>query len=347
MIGIWWALLLLVFLSVGCNQGLSAISSEQRSSSPTKVVQSKNSPTPVLVRPTNSESPSPTPTPVPTRVTSNWQGQLAVAAYELNQTNDNPMLRLVTADPLDSVDFPGYQQADFPFSWSSDGQKLIFAASVDLNSGNPDDLSSVYLASAPQWSVEKVDLALRGGVFKGSPSFSPDGQRIVFYQYGADRQLIYLLDLKTGETKYLVDGSIPFWANDQIVFLQHELQDDRYTPWGDLYEIHTDGSGLKQITQGVSVHSFAVSPDGQKIAYIISENDIYVMNRDGSQPKILFHSLSTGFWSPVPSWSATGNSIFVSNNCRILEISMDGHKKELTGLPEKYCYLYASLRPSP
>jgi Tol biopolymer transport system component len=54
-------------------------------------------------------------------------------------------------------------------------------------------------------------------------------------------------------------------------------------PYGDLWTVADDGTNLQQITDIGKVYSFTWSPDGKKIALLLSDdNDIYIINADGS-----------------------------------------------------------------
>lgn len=119
------------------------------------------------------------------------------------------------------------------------------------------------------------------GGFAGGPSFSPDGQSIVF-------------DIKQA-------GSCE--------------QADR-----NLYVIATDGTGQTQLTEGCGEGNSSPrwSPDGARIAFQSKRDrggaaqnltDVFVMNADGSEPVNLTAFMPDG---AIPVWSPDGSQILFS-----------------------------------
>lgn len=82
-----------------------------------------------------------------------------------------------------------------------------------------------------------------------SPSFSPDGLRVVYDGTGyAGADGLNILELASGDTRIIpnttADDMAPLWSLDgsRIAFVRYSEQD--------LYVIHPDGSGLQKITTG-------------------------------------------------------------------------------------------------
>src|SRR5581483_4813329 len=83
---------------------------------------------------------------------------------------------------------------------------------------------------------------------------------------------------------------------------------------GDLWIV--EGGTLRQFTSGGTWRQPSWSPDGSRFAYVFrAENfsEIFVMNRDGSDPKRLTSSQSTilqdSDWAFSPTWSPDGARI--------------------------------------
>ena len=76
--------------------------------------------------------------------------------------------------------------------------------------------------------------------------------------------------------------------------------------YGDLYTVHPDGTGLKQLTDydgDVQVLASSFSPDSEWIAFaqtgVGSQPDIFVMRRDGTEVAPL---TQTPEWDSAPDW---------------------------------------------
>ncbi len=84
---------------------------------------------------------------------------------------------------------------------------------------------------------------------------------------------------------------------------------------GGLYIVHRDGTGLRKISHGMEqAHSPAWSPDGRSIAfngathvtngYDPSEGGIYIIDRDGTDQRLLLRDAFGAEWAPDGSWIA-------------------------------------------
>jgi TolB protein len=144
------------------------------------------------------------------------------------------------------------------------------------------------------------------------PQFSPDRRRIVFTR----------LKLKTGlRAVYTVDadgrhvhritawklngGDGPDWSPDgtQILFRAPESDDFLNS---DLYTIHPDGTGLRQLTHlatGTKLYSASFSPDGTAITFGMSGTDgaadVFTMKVDGTGVAPVTR---TPQWDSAPDW---------------------------------------------
>jgi len=105
------------------------------------------------------------------------------------------------------------------------------------------------------------------------------------------------------------DGQAPALSEDGSWIAYH---DDSYQIW----TVHVDGSGRRQLTSGYFDLYPSWSPDGKKIAFrrstIIdgsSHSDIWIMNSDGSHQTPLTDALGTGGSYDRPAWSPDGARI--------------------------------------
>ncbi len=153
-----------------------------------------------------------------------------------------------------------------------------------------------------------------------SPSWSPDGSRLVYTHYWQGTRYDYphselaILDadgtdgrtLTTTEPLDFFRASSPAWspAGNQIA----SVADDN------IWVINPDGSGLTRLTNDpVVADEPAWSPDGSQILFVHSRSsgithDFTVMNADGSGQRVIA-SLEGAI---VPTWSPDGTTIAFS-----------------------------------
>jgi TolB protein len=142
-----------------------------------------------------------------------------------------------------------------------------------------------------------------GGGIEISPSFSPDGGRMVFVSNQGGTAGLYVSSSSGGSGSRLSPGgksTDPHWSpkGDKIAFVLGER---------DICVINSDGSGFTQLTggQGSNLHP-SFSPDGRMIVFSSTRNgreQLFVMaaNGDRQQPLIpdVPGSQSLPYWSPV------------------------------------------------
>lgn len=153
----------------------------------------------------------------------------------------------------------------------------------------------------------------------GMPSWSPNGDQVVFRLATGTKRNLYILDVATRTTRKLETGSdfdtFPSWSprGDWIAFTSK--RDDDY----EIYRIRPDGTGLQRLTRspGNDAHP-SFSPDGDWIAFATARQgakdeavqlllaatfqpygEIAVMRADGSDVRLLTdNSTEEG----APSW---------------------------------------------
>jgi Tol biopolymer transport system component len=156
----------------------------------------------------------------------------------------------------------------------------------------------------------------------GMPSWSPEGDKLVFRVADGSSRGLYILDVTTGERRKLETGSdrdtFPYWSprGDWIAFTSQ--RDGDY----EIYRIRPDGTEAARLTHfaGHDAHA-SISPDGEWIAFATgrqgfkdealglivgmrpppfqSYGEIAVMRIDGSDVRLLTdNSVEEG----VPVW---------------------------------------------
>ena len=173
------------------------------------------------------------------------------------------------------------------------------------------------------------------GTFDFSPSWSPDGTKLVFISTGEDfSNHVYTMNADgTNKTKVFNDTrshSEPAWSPDgsKIAFTRgsgcvvpasrspedvaDEEDDDPCKPF--IYSMNLDGSDRVNLSEVPGV-SPVWSPDGSKIAFSTFDAtftvDIVIMNADGSNQIKLTNDPATDF---VTSWSPDGTRLLFTSN---------------------------------
>jgi TolB protein len=158
-------------------------------------------------------------------------------------------------------------------SFSTDDEKIVFVSerpggssrihTMDLQSG---EIRSVSLKKS--WD-EKIGLLrhARGPVLLYCPSFSPQGERILFHA-GLDKRGIFLLSLEDGSYKCLTDRRrdcfFPSFSPDgkRVVFVSGSREEE------DLWLVNGDGSHSVRLTRDGGTKRYpSFSPDGNSIIF--------------------------------------------------------------------------------
>ena len=183
-----------------------------------------------------------------------------------------------------------------------------------------------------------------------SPSWSPDGKRIVFMSNrdghlrddipGISTYEIYVMDADGGNpqnlTNDLNDDRNPSWSPDSKRIVFSSARDGNFIGelgiTSEIYLMDADGGNQQRLTENRKNDRSPVwSPDGKRIAFASDrkgdfENyEIYVMDADGGNQQKLTNNR---FDDSSPSWSPDGKRIvFYSNregNFEIYVMDADG-----------------------
>ena len=232
---------------------------------------------------------------------------------------------------------------DTSIGWSRDGQKIAFISKSGKN-------DVIYVMNPHTKKVlNKFDFADLNGLL--SPTFSPEGDRLVFVGIRGGISDLYLLDLHSEALTRLTNGKFatlhPQWAphSDRIAFITDKNSDDAQKKLVfsnfDLAIYHLDDNTiemLKELPGDVTTPQW--SPDGSELAFVSDHQgipNIYRMKlADGSLTRVT--SLKSGVagitvTTPAFSWSGDGRtmvySAFIKSSWQLFRIHVE------PALPEK------------
>ena len=229
-------------------------------------------------------------------------GKIAFVRYPHDVPDPIMDIFVMNPDGSDQVNLTNDPSDDGSPAWSPNGEKIAFSkqigASIRLNVMNADGSGRTQIGHVTDASQE--------------PTWSPDGAKIAFTFTAAGNPEIYLIDpVNGGETRLTTNPGPdrnPDWSPDgtKIAF---ESQTAAH-PRPNIYVINPDGTGRTRLTDSTSTGYASEpswSPDGSRIAYSGDDNEIFVMNSDGSNQHNISNSPSDG--EGGPDWSPDGNHI--------------------------------------
>ncbi len=223
-----------------------------------------------------------------------WQAWImTVDGREQRQLTDHP----------DPVGWP---------SWSANGGRIAFYAGSD---GNYRLFSTDLERGEPMILAEIAFPSFR-------PTLSSNGRRILFDgipDASTPNHEIFELIKLTGTLRQLTmdDGydSDARWSPDEHLIAFHSDRDGDEQYDMQIYVMNSDGTGLRQLTEGPSVNRYpSWSPRGDRIVYVSEldgNRDIWIMNVDGSERVRL--TKYPGFDSD-PVWCLSANRIIFSTD---------------------------------
>lgn len=207
-------------------------------------------------------------------------------------------------------------------SFSPDSKQLAFTQSTGLVKSDP-VVENIIEHSAI--AIMNRDGSGRRVIYQGAPYsadlnypvFSPDGKQLVFertnsgFSAPAGKKAVFVVGIDGSNPRRLTpwkenDGDNPDWSPNGkwILFRSHDVDDPRVQ--SQIFLIHPDGSGRRQVTRfskGTHVLSSSFSPDGKSIVFSKGPDggniDVFTMRLDGSHVQRVTRSK---LWDSAPDW---------------------------------------------
>ena len=248
-------------------------------------------------------------------VQPHWSPHGVRIAYQGRRQAAQRDIRTIPAGGGEPVEVTNDAATDWNPVWSPDGKYLYFAS----DRGGSMNLWRVPIEEQSGKVLGQPEAVTTPSAYTGHLSFSHDGRRLVYANVvrGANLQQVGFDPVRetvTGQPVWITQGSRPAnTANlspdgEWLAFDSHGGQHD------DLFVIRQDGTGLRQLTDGIYKDRKPTwSPDGKRIAFFSDRSgkwEIWTINSDGSGLQQLTYTSG-----PVthPVWSPDGTRLAYRN----------------------------------
>ena len=228
------------------------------------------------------------------------QGAVIGPAARLAWSTDNPQVATVGEDG--TVAGTGYGHARV--TATAPGGRI---ATADVYVVGEIVVASSRGGTFQLYAAERANLAQLAKITTDTssatePAFSPDGSRIAFVSTRDGNAEIYVMNPDgTNATRLTndaqADGRPAFTPDGQAVAFHSARTGGKQQIW----IVNVDGTGLTQLTRDSVSVAPTVSPDGLTIAYVSGRDrtsDIWLMSRDGSNPRPFTRSQQQREWEP-------------------------------------------------
>jgi Tol biopolymer transport system component len=243
----------------------------------------------------------------------------------MSDRDENFEIYTLELDSSNTANITNHEAEDGLPSWSTSNGAIAFLSTRDSS------FASIY-----RMGTKGEDLTLLVNdmpIIATSPAWSPNGEWLAFDIGQSGQSDVFLVSYDGGEVKNLTDdpsaNRFADWSPDSKKIIFTSNREDQTTNYPVIYELTIESGEIIPLTEGGAASALAsLSPDGTKIAFASDREgdvEIYVMDRDGSNPTRLTDSM--GF-DGFPEWSPDGTKIafitFRDENPEIYVMGTDG-----------------------
>lgn len=272
--------------------------------------------TPTLT-PEPSETPIPSATPVP------------VQAFSVLYSDFEP--RFAQPSLFGVVDEEGEfilsQDGFYDLAFSPDGQQIAFVRFLGASQPTEGEateepglggIPQLFVASADN-PAETTQLTAMNGTNMVHPSWSRDGERIVFASNEDGDEELYFVssrgeDLQRLTDNEAIDTSPEYSSSGELIAFTSDVDSPGFT---EIYVVSmADGTITRLTDDSGNNYAPSWSPDASHIAYVSDKSgdgDIYVMDADGSRAFLVTPD-DRGAEDRSPTWSPDGRWVAFASN---------------------------------
>ena len=214
-----------------------------------------------------------------------------------------------------------------------DDQKIVFVSDRDSpEAGFAEPNFEIYVMNADSTNQTRLTDSLGPDI---QPAWSPDGTKIAFVSARDDSANIYVMDAdgsnQTRLTNMRAANNLPTWSPDgqHIAFI---IPRRHIYHTHEIHVMNADGSDLTTLTTEATPETFiAWSPDSKRLAYVTwaqnpdnyrETHTLFTINRDGSNPTMVFESIRASIDYPV--WMPEGHHLSLAFFHRGQPVALDG-----------------------
>jgi TolB protein len=227
-------------------------------------------------------------------------GELRLRQVYFDRDGEVVFQRVRDQDPAEWTQITPPGGADIFPAWSPDGGRIAF------RSQRSDGTGGIYMIEAGGHLPRKLTDA---PFVYDQLAWSPDGGRIAFASDDAGRMRLYTVDTETGRVHALTSGvdsdASPSWSpsGDEIVFAG--------TRGGgtDIWSLGLRSGAIRRLTEDGGNSRPAVSPDGNRVAWIKEDLGVWILDRSSGTTLQLLAPRSVRY---TPAWSGDGRYLAVT-----------------------------------
>jgi TolB protein len=228
-------------------------------------------------------------------------GLIAFVSSADDRNASSGEIYVVGADGNGERNLTHNRRPDFAGGWSPDGRQLVFGSS------RRGDGVEVYVMGPDGTRLRRVGK----GLFSAPSPWSPDGRQILVEPQDtrSQKREVHVLGLD-GRQRTLVgapneEDIAASWSpgGTHVVFTSTRGGVER------IWVVNEDGSARHVVSRGPQDGVAAWSPDGRQIAFLDSNQQLALVDPDGTRLRQLTHAGGTIVDRAFPAWSPDGKQI--------------------------------------